>query len=139
MPLVDPAGVPRVALPFQNQDHDHEAFLLNALANAIERHRAGGPRDEVLSRLDALVSHTREHFEREDEAMRRTEFPAYDVHSGEHHRVISEMEAEARAFRQHGDAERLWTYVSQGVPGWFLHHIRSMDAVTGQFVVARGG
>jgi hemerythrin len=139
MPLVDPDQLPRVALAFQNDDHDHEAFLLNALADAIERHRAGGPREELLPRLDALVAHTREHFEREDEAMRRTGFPAYPVHHGEHQRVLGELEAELQAFRDRGDVDRLWAYVSQALPGWFVHHIRSMDAVTGQFVVAQGG
>ena len=139
MPLVDPAQVPRVALAFQNDDHDHETFLLNVLADAIERHRAGGPRDEILPRLDALLEHTEAHFAREDEAMRRTGFPAYSVHHGEHERVLGEMQAEARAYREEGDAERLWAYVSEAVPGWFVHHIRSMDAVTGQYVVAQGG
>lgn len=139
MPLVDPAQVPRVALAFQNDDHDHETFLLNVLAEAVERHRAGGPRDEVSPRLEALLEHTRAHFAREDEAMRRTEFPAYPVHHGEHQRVLGEMEAEVRAFRDGGDVEQLWAYVSQAVPGWFVHHIRSMDAVTGQFVASRGG
>jgi hemerythrin len=139
MPLVDLAQLPRVALAFQNDDHDHEAFLLNVLADAIERHRGGAAREELLPRVDALLAHTRDHFEREDEAMRRTGFPAYPVHHGEHQRVLAEMEAEARAFREQGDVERLWTYVSEGIPGWFVHHIRSMDAVTGQFVAAQGG
>jgi hemerythrin len=139
MPLVEPARIPRVALAFQNDDHDHEAFLLNALADAIERHRGGEPPDPILPRLDALLAHTRDHFAREDEAMRRSEFPAYPIHHAEHERVLAEMEGEARRFREGGDVDRLWTYVSQAVPGWFVHHIQSMDAVTGQFVAARGG
>ena len=71
--------------------------------------------------------------------MREVGFPPYPMHKGEHDRVIEEMEAEATHFRETGDTGRLWSYVSEGIPAWFVPHIQSMDAVTAQFVVARRG
>jgi len=135
LPLVDLTAIPQVPLAFMNEDHAEEGRLLNALADALSALRAGkGTKGEVLERWGALERHTREHFERENEAMRKAAFHAYPLHSGEHERVLAEMAAEAGAFAREGDAERLWIYVSQAVPAWFVRHIQTMDHVTARFV-----
>jgi hemerythrin len=139
MPLVDLDGIPQVALPFINQDHREEGRLLNELQGALSAHRAGGPREPVLERFEALLAHTRDHFGREEAAMQRAAFPPYVVHKAEHERVLEEMEAEGSRFVQAGDTERLWRYVSAAMPEWFLSHIQTMDYVSAQFVSAHGG
>jgi hemerythrin len=140
MALLDVSAIPRVALDFQNEDHDEEAHLVNEVAAALARFRAGeASREDVLLPLDALVAHTRAHFEREDDAMRRWGFPALPVHTAEHAHVLAQMEEEARAFVHTGDAERLWRYVTGALPSWFVNHIQTMDTVTGSFVQMRGG
>ena len=137
MPLIDPAAIPQVPVPFMNEDHAEEARLLNALADALAAVRAGqGSKADVLDRWQELERHTRERFERENEAMRRVAFHAYPLHSGEHERVLAEMAAEAGAYAKSGDAERLWIYVTQAVPAWFVRHIQTMDQVTARFVAA---
>jgi hemerythrin len=138
MDLVDLSSIPQVQLGFMNEDHREEARLLNALAGALSALRSGaGTRDGVLAAWVPLERHTREHFAREDAAMREAGFPAYPVHHGEHERVLAEMSEEARAFADGGDAGRLWTYVSEAVPAWFVRHIQTMDDVTARFVSAR--
>jgi hemerythrin len=138
--LIDPSTIPQVQVAFMNADHAEEARLLNALAEALSGHREGkGTREDVLDRWRALERHTREHFEREDEAMRRAAFHAYPVHAGEHERVLAEMAAEAGAFAERGDAERLWIYVTHAVPAWFVRHIQTMDQVTARFVAMAAG
>jgi hemerythrin len=140
MLLVDLDAIPQVALPFVNDDHREEGRLLNELADAVKGHRTGAvPVETVLHRLEALFAHTQEHFAREEEAMREVGFPPYPVHKGEHDRVLEEMESEETHFRETGDTARLWKYVSEAVPTWFVGHIQSMDAVTAQFVVMRKG
>jgi hemerythrin len=140
MLLVDLDAIPQVALPFINDDHREEGRLLNELADAVKGHRTGAvPVETVLHRLEALFAHTQEHFAREEEAMREVGFPPYPVHKGEHDRVLEEMESEETHFRETGDTARLWKYVSEAVPTWFVGHIQSMDAVTAQFVVMRKG
>jgi hemerythrin len=137
LPLIDLAAIPQVPVPFMNEDHAEEARLVNALADALAAVRAGqGSKADVLDRWRALERHTREHFERENEAMRRAAFHAYPVHAGEHERVLAEMAAEAGAFAEGGDAERLWIYVTHAVPAWFVRHIQTMDQVTARFVAA---
>ena len=140
MPLVDLDAIPQVALPFINDDHREEGRLLNELADAVKGHRTGAvPVETVLHRLEALVAHTQEHFGREEKAMQEVGFPPYPVHKGEHDRVLEEMDAEETHFRETGDTARLWSYVSEAIPAWFVGHIQSMDAVTAQFVVMRRG
>jgi hemerythrin len=139
MPQIDLDGIPQVALPFVNEDHLEEARLLNRLQDALAAHRGGGPVEPVLEGFDRLLAHTREHFEREEAAMLRAGFPPYVVHKAEHDRVLEEMEGEGSRFREGGDRERLWRYVSAAVPEWFVSHIQTMDFVTAQFVSMRGG
>ena len=140
MLLVDLDAIPQVALPFINDDHREEGRLLNELADAVKGHRTGAvPVETVLHRLEALFAHTQEHFAREEAAMREVGFPPYPVHKGEHDRVLEEMESEETHFRETGDTARLWSYVSEAVPTWFVGHIQSMDAITAQFVVVRRG
>jgi len=139
VPLVDLDRIPQVALPFVNQDHRVEGDLLNRLHEALQAHRQGGPQAPVLPAFEKLLTHTREHFGREEAAMLRAAFPPYSVHKEEHDRVLEEMVAEGEAFREAGDVARLWRYVAEAVPGWFVAHILSMDTVTAQFVAMRGG
>jgi len=139
MPLVDLDAIPQVPLDFINHDHREEARLLNDLAEALEAHRAGrtGP-EPVVTRFEALFRHTEEHFGREDEAMRRSGFPPYQVHHGEHVRVLAELAEEGRTFGETGDVARLHAYVTQAVPAWFTNHILTMDTMTARFVASRG-
>jgi hemerythrin len=140
MSIVDLDRIPQVPLPFMNDDHREEARLLNELGESVRGHRDGKVLVEtVLHRLEALLDHTREHFAREEDAMRRVGFPPYPMHKAEHDRVLDDMEAEETRFRETGDTARLWSYVSDAVPSWFVAHIQSMDHVTGGFVAAHGG
>ena len=139
MPLAALAHIPQVDLPFMNDDHREEARLLGELVEAVDGHRTGKISvEKVLGRLEALYEHTREHFGREEEAMEKERFPPYPVHKAEHDRVLEEMESEEIHFRETGDTARLWSYVAEAVPSWFVSHIESMDRVTAGFLSARG-
>ena len=128
MPLVDLDAIPQVELAFMNQDHRQEGDLLNRAGDALEGFRSGrGTKDEVLSHLAALDRHTREHFGREEERMRKAGFPPAPLHAGEHARALAEMEAEVAAFQGSGDAARLGRYLAETVPAWFVNQILTMD------------
>jgi len=138
MPLVDLDSIPQVPLDFVNADHREEGRLLNAVADAVAALSAGsGASGAVHRALDALREHTAAHFGREDEAMRRTLFPAFPVHHAEHIRVLAELDDEIRRFRETGDAARLSAWVLGDVPAWFVNHIETMDLVTARFVASR--
>ncbi len=139
MPLVDLDAIPQVPLDFVNADHREEARLLNALAEALDALDAGrGDAAAVAARLAALRDHTAAHFGREDDAMRRTLFPAFPVHHAEHVRILAELDDEARRYAGTGDAGRLRAWTLGDVPKWFMNHIETMDLVTARFVASRG-
>lgn len=138
MPLVDLDAIPQVPLDFVNADHREEGRLLNEVADAVEALEAGkGSAPGVLAALAALRDHTAAHFGREDDAMRRTGFPAFPVHHAEHVRVLTELDDEIRRFRETGDVARLRAWVLGDVPHWFMDHIQTMDLVTARFVAGR--
>ncbi len=137
MPRLDPATLPDLPIPFMNEDHAREAALVNDLESALDAHQAGTDDvGHVLERLSLLAVHTREHFLREESMMREAQFPAYALHKAEHDRVLAEMDREARAFRDGGDAARLSRYVVSALPLWFEGHVRTMDVVTARFVAS---
>jgi hemerythrin len=138
MPLVDLDAIPQVPLDFINADHREEGRLLNAFADALDALDAGrGDAAAVAARLAALRDHTAAHFGREDDAMRRTGFPAFPIHHAEHVRVLAELDDEARRYAETGDAARLRAWVLGDVPAWFVNHIETMDLVTARFVASR--
>src|SRR5512138_951317 len=135
MAEIDLQRLPQLPIAFMNADHAQEVRLVNAVEAALDAHRRGeGTLAAVIETLSLLAVHTREHFLREETAMREAGFPAYPVHKAEHDRVLEEMDAEARAFRERGDGARLSRYLAEVLPAWFTGHVRTMDTVTAAFL-----
>lgn len=137
MPYVDPKKVADLPLPFMSDDHAEEFRLLERLGEALGSDGAPPSFDAVLERLALLAVHTREHFLREEGAMRAARFSGYLAHKAEHDRLLSEMDEEARRFREHGDAAALRRYLFDVIPGWYLHHTNTMDLAAARFVAER--
>jgi hemerythrin len=139
MSRIEPEELPPLPLPFMNDDHLREIGLVNDVAEALAAHDPGDPStlDPVLAKLALLAVQMREHFGREEMAMRVSRFPGHAGHKAEHDRALAEMDREARLFRQRGDAERLSRYLFEVLPTWYRAHVRSMDAAAAQHVAAR--
>jgi hemerythrin len=137
---IEPGELPELPVAFMNEDHHRELALVNDVEDALAAHGRGadGGFDTVMAKLALLAVHTREHFLREEAAMREARFPAFPVHRAEHDRVLAEMDREARLFRERGDAGRLSRYLSEALPAWFRGHVRTMDVVTADFLAERG-
>lgn len=137
--LIDPERLPRLAVPFMNEDHAEEARLINAASDRVEALRGGtGGPDEVKGALEALYAHTRAHFAREESAMLEASFPALSFHQAEHVRILGELGEAERRFRESGQGEPLAAYLAT-FPSWFEQHIASMDTVTARYVAEWGG
>jgi hemerythrin len=138
MAYVDAAQLAQLPVDFMNVDHEQEFRLLEALGDALAAERRGeAGLDVVLERLALLAVHTREHFLREEGAMRESRYPGLDPHKAEHDRVLAEMDAEARLYRAGGAAARLERYLLEALPAWWFAHIRAHDGAAARHLAER--
>jgi hemerythrin len=129
--------VPHVALDFMNNTHFEELDMVQSLGELIT-HYQQGDNDALTQALNAWLKHTQAHFSRENELMIDIQFPMYLVHSGEHSRVLEEMESMVTSWNNDHDIEMLSDYVFTAWPQWFEQHVNSMDMVTAQFALMHG-
>lgn len=135
---LQPSELPELPVSFMNDDHLVELRLVNDLEEALAAHSSGGADtlDPVLAKLALLAVHSREHFLREESAMRVTRYPGYLAHKADHDRILAEMDREARLFRERGDAERLSRYLFEALPARYRAHVRGLDAATAAHLAA---
>lgn len=138
MAYVDAAQLAHLPVDFMNADHAQEFRLLEALGDALAAERRGeATLDAVLERLALLAVHTREHFLREEGALREARYPGLAAHKAEHDRVLAEMDAEARLYRAGGEAGRLERYLLDALPAWWFAHIRLHDGAAARHLAER--
>ena len=127
-----------LGVAFMDDDHRALAALLDGLAQRYGDFDglADGPRvspdaeagagQRLLADLSALADHTRAHFEREEEAMVREDFPGLLDHKREHDLLLAElrvlMREIASAAGQRIDADTL-----DSLKDWLLGHVLEMD------------
>jgi hemerythrin len=137
--LLNEADFPRVELDFMNQVHLEEVEMLNELAELFQGLHGGKQVERLLiSRLRALLEHTRQHFNQEETLMRQTHFPAYSVHKQEHERVLGEMETLFTGWENSGDSSALERYLLNTAPKWLVHHAATMDRITARYLADQG-
>jgi hemerythrin-like metal-binding protein len=101
-------------------DAVHEEFV-ELLARVVR-----APDAELLPLWSALIAHTQEHFDREDQWMRATGFAAGNCHATQHKVVLQVLrEGEARG---HGGDLAVVRQMADELGIWFPQHAQSMDA-----------
>lgn len=127
--LLTKEQMPQVALGFMNEIHAEEVEIINAIVAALHKD------EEIEALLERFVQHCEEHFRIEEEHMQAYNFFAYDCHSGEHQRVINELQ-EVVKHTKSGNNPRpmLLHYFTTVLPEWMLNHIHTMDTVTANFI-----
>jgi hemerythrin len=116
-----------VGIGFMDADHEEAAHLINQMAEAQA--------DVRLDLLTRFIDHCRDHFGREEDMMDKTGFFAQGCHSGEHERVLAELES-VKAKLAAGQA--MDDYFRTQLPNWLMNHRNSMDFVTADFAVKAG-
>lgn len=116
-------------LGHQEMDDVHHEFvtLLGQLQAA--------PRAGIATLLEALASHTRDHFEMENAWMRETEFPPRDCHIDEHAAVMKSID-EVRARVALGDYEDVAS-LADALAAWFPGHADYLDSALAQWMCKR--
>jgi hemerythrin-like metal-binding protein len=112
---------PMILVGYEDIDQDHREF-----EELVEKLSAA---DNVsfATVFDELLEHTRQHFERENELMVSSQYPAVGEHRGEHNRVLGEFE-QFRKRVQRGLIPFGRAFVQDRLQPWFQLHITTMDA-----------
>jgi len=132
-------SMPLVSIDFMNQTHKEEIKMVEDLQQSLSNLSFNENSEaEITAQLTHWLEHTKAHFNRENELMRETGFPAYPVHSGEHQMALKQLQAVVDGWIENKNSEALRNYVLTDWPNWFLGHVNSMDMVTAQFAVANG-
>jgi len=111
----------RFLLDVEIMDDTHKEFVI------LVNHLADSADSEFASRFDALISHTTSHFQREEQLMSESRFPAYAEHRDEHLRILGEF----RQFKKRVDAGLIVfarNYIQSRMPEWFSLHAATMDS-----------
>jgi hemerythrin len=127
---VNPPNYPQVALDFMNRDHAEFAALRQKLLDLLAGEVSTPTVDGALAELG---EHTRRHFSDEEQVMRETGFPVYEIHTGEHDRVLAEITMQVERWMQGRDAPALRDWLDRAVGTWLVEHVSSMDFVTAAF------
>ncbi|WP_019868108.1 hemerythrin domain-containing protein [Methylovulum miyakonense] len=118
MALLEKTGT--LTVPYGPIDQDHEEFinLLNALDTVTNA--------DFPALFQELYEHTEAHFERENQWMAQSAFPALIDHKGEHQRVLGEF----KQFKSRVDKGLVAfgrSFVRDRLPQWFALHVTTMD------------
>jgi len=134
-PVLDPAAMPQVALASMNATHREELTLVNQLGALLEQ-GMGGEADEpaISAKVNEWIEHTRDHFARENQLMQAHGFPPYPMHSGEHERVLQELEKLKQQWLDGKAVEPLAHFLFVDWLEWFGQHVNTMDRITAQFL-----
>lgn len=116
-----------VDVAFMDHDHEEAAALINGMAAT-----AGAER---VALLEKFIAHCREHFGREEAMMTQVGFFAQGCHTGEHERVLAELEG---VLAKEKAGQSLDQYFTSGLPEWLMNHRNSMDFVTADFARRAG-
>ena len=122
--------LPMVAKASMNQTHYEEVEQINTIIELLK----SGRLDDVGAKLEALVTHTQEHFSGEEKMMQEAKFPPFPFHKGEHDKALTELLSMQKMWEETKDIEKLLFYLDSTVPQWLLNHIQTMDTMTAVFL-----
>ncbi len=125
---------PQVALEFMNRDHAEFVAMRDQLLDLISTQT---PENDVDTRLDELLAHTRHHFAEEERLMQETRFPPYAMHKGEHDHVLADLSAHIDRWKQGRDVVALRDWLDKEVGTWFVTHVSTMDLVTAGYMAMK--
>lgn len=110
-----------VNLQFDSLDDDHHCFaeLVNRLEHASKQ--------DFAKLFEQLFNHTQRHFDKENQLMLDTSFPAIQEHKAEHQRVLTEF----KQFKKSVDKGLIsfgQSFIKERLPSWFQMHLVTMDS-----------
>lgn len=137
MGLLSINQVAEVELAEIQELHVNEFAIMNEidiLATKVAEEKTGW--EELEQKLDAYVTHVREHFAYEEELMEEYDFVSYDLHKLAHDMFIADLNYAEMAWKRRGEIEKMIHFVRKA-PEWTIMHINSVDAPTATYLAEK--
>lgn len=122
---------------FMDEDHRMLAGMLSRIAREFGDWSGTVPRETdasaLLTALDDLGCHVREHFGREEEVMRTLGYPEFPAHKSEHAILLAEYSMMVREIRESGST-RLDMSALDSLKTWLMGHVLEADKQLAEFL-----
>ncbi len=122
-----------------DEDHRCLAAILNHIAPDLCSCADGGWNwaidARLLSRLETLGAHTREHFRREEQAMRDSDYPAFAQHKAEHDLLLAEYTVMLRDICSAG-LQSLELGTLEALKQWLIGHVLDDDKALADYLLS---
>jgi hemerythrin len=108
----------------QKCDEDHKKLfsMLNSLHDAM---KAGRGKDVVQQTVKDLADYTKFHFAREEEMLKKADFPGLEPHREQHAEFVKKVEQFSRDLKEGKAGESV--AVAQFIQTWLVNHIQKID------------
>jgi len=116
-----------------DQQHKKLVNLINQLQTAVDYSTGEEFEREAL---DALVDYTKTHFGHEESLMQQYGYPGYEPHTGEHKKMIREVEALLAEYDK--DPEQAIQRALNFLKEWLIDHINGTDKQYSSFLRDKG-
>ena len=139
--ILERETIPRVDLDFMNKTHFEEIEMVKELGKLVDSFIVNDNQKNqnvLTQKLNAWLDHTTAHFERENNLMQETGFPAYSIHNDEHNTALNQMKNVINAWIKNQNIELVQDYIFSLWPAWFDQHVNTMDMMTAKFAVMNG-
>lgn len=116
--------------PMIDDDHKTLIMAVNRIYEAIELKN----KDLVAKCFTQLLTHTREHFAREEELMKQSAYPGLAAHATEHEKLLKELGAQENNLLTY---EGLKIESFNLLKDWAVEHIINYDRLLGSYLMKR--
>ncbi len=117
--------IKKVVFEPMNEIHENEVKILKKLLEKIEK------QEPLQKEFDEFFEDVKQHFEFEENLMKKYGFFAYVPHKMEHDRIINELNEVKKHLNEY---EWLKKYFKEYFLPWLDNHIATIDTVTGGFL-----
>ncbi len=129
MVLIQPEDLLKLNIPEIDAQHEALIGLINRIHDNMLQ---GADRPALDGLLSQLLAHTRDHFAYEEALMSQHDYPGYEAHRSEHHRLLQHIEDLAGRYKS-GDLLLSFAVIVE-LKGWAAVHIEKSDRRLGEFL-----
>ena len=117
---------------------DHTRFV-QLREDLLELFDRNAPDSAIDAQLSALLTHMRNQFEREEQAMQTVQFPPAAAHKADHDLACAGFAERIAHWQAQRTRDELLDYIEAGLADWFVKHVNTRDYITARFLSEKSG